>query len=671
MPIYNAYEFIRLSANQEQRLVKQVQRHRDEAMQARGDFPLRHAERYRRYLADPTLRPPGSWQDSAQLFIPTTRSVLERLQDEVWQALFATTLQVRAVPFGDEDIQGAAMTTRFLRWTLEKTLNWGKITSSLIFDALLDSVGVAKVAAWEPPWKPPSKRDERFLRRQVQIYPLDLGTLLVAPDAEGLQYPECRFIAHEFFLTPDDLLRMERRGFDVPDYDELGDSQQMTERKAIELEREGQRVVAFQPDSIAFVESYERFTLDDDEGDEDLIVSWFPDAMTQGTSDNSPSNHGRIAGVRRLAEVFPQDDRPRRPFFQVSFWEQPRQWRGLNVPDRLESMQDLINRLHEQLVNYGEVSMLPFVFVNTFLTGEIPDLRTVRPGTTVPIDDISGVQFAPTRSLNRHFAEQIQLMQANVERDSHVTDFSLGRQGQATNAPRTASATMALLGESRKSFGKMVRDAAAQFSALLSFHFRLWQEILPDDTYAQIQPMAGGGPPTAPQEASTLWDRLFAGTPTTDVGRPLPDMRAAVPISREMISGFYDVTIDVNPEAQFDQQVIMGLFQLTAPALADYPMGMREMLKRVWATYNQPGFDNIYPEEVAMLQTQQRLTAVQVQLATFQAQLAQLDQAQAQQQLQELQQIGQQTAAQIGLSPEDAEALLQGGAPNGTTVPIG
>lgn len=605
--------------------------------------------------------------DSAQLFIPTTRSVLERLQDEVWQALFGTTLQIRAVPFGDEDMRGAEAATNFLRWTLEKTLSWGKITSSLIFDALLDSVAVAKVAAWEPPWNAPSRRTERFLRRQVQIYPLDLGTLLVAPDAEGLQYPECRFIAHEFFLTPDDLLRMEKRGFDVPDYDELGDSQQMTERKAVELEREGQRVIEFKPDSIAFVESYERFTLDEDEGDEDLIVSWFPDAMMQGTSDNSASNRGRIAGVRRLADVFPQDDRPRRPFFQVAFWEQPRQWRGLNVPDRLESMQDLINRLHEQLVNYGEVSMLPFVFVNTFLTGEIPDLRTVRPGTTVPIDDISGVQFAPTRSLNRHFAEQIQLMQANVERDSHVTDFSLGRQGQAANAPRTASATMALLGESRKSFGKMVRDAAAQFSALLSFHFRLWQEILPDDTYAQIQSVSVGA-----QETSTLWDRLFAGEPATEMGKPLPELRAAIPISRETISGFYDVTIDVNPDAQFDQQVMMGLFQLTAPALADYPLGMRTMLKRVWAVYNQPGFDDIYPEEVAMLQTQQRLTAVQVQLATFQGQLAQIDQAQAQQQLQQLQQIGQQAAAQIGLSPEDAAAILQGGAapPNGTTVPL-
>jgi hypothetical protein len=63
--------------------------------------------------------------------------------------------------------------------------------------------------------------------------------LLVAPDAEGLQYPECRFVHQEFFLTDDDLFRMEKAGFDVPDYDQLGDSQRPTERKRLELERGG------------------------------------------------------------------------------------------------------------------------------------------------------------------------------------------------------------------------------------------------------------------------------------------------------------------------------------------------------------------------------------------------------------------------------------------------
>ena len=631
MPL-TPYNFIKLSQTQESNLTAQVIQHREEALQARGDFPLRHADRYRRFLADHTLRPPGPWPGSARLFIPTTREVLERLHAEVWQAVAANPLQVQMSPFGDEDAPATELATRFLRWTLHATIDWERIVSDLIFDALLDGVGVEKIMSWDVPWKATSANQQRFLRRQVRIDALDLCMLVVAPDAESsLQYPECRFIQQEFFLSSDDLLRMERRGFAIPAWDMLGDSQQMTDRKRVELERDGERVVEFRPDSIPFVEAYERFTLDEDEGDEDVIVSWFPDAQIQGSSDNTSSNHGRLAGVRKLTEVFPQDDRPRRPYQEVTFWPQPRQWKGLNIPERLRSMQDVLNRLHEQLVNYGEVSMLPFVFVNTFLTGEVPDLRTVAPGSTIPIDDISGVSFAPTRSLNRHFAEQIALAQANIERDSRVTDFNLGRQGQASNAPRTAAATMAILGESRKSYGMLVRGGSRQLSKVLSFDFRLWQDILPDDTYVPIfdQKLSGG-------EFSTIWDRLFQEQPLTDAGRAVQPRRTALPIAKEHLSGFFDARIEVNPEEQFDRQVMMSLFQMTAPTIAEYPIGQRLMLKRIWAVFDQRGFDAIYPEELALMKTQQFFMTSQVQLATLEQHLKAIHAAEAQQQLQQL-----------------------------------
>lgn len=676
------YNFVELSSEQERKLTEQVLQHKDEALLARGDFPLRHADRYRRYLADPTLRPPGPWPESARLFVPTTRDVLERLHAEVWQALFSNMLQVQMKPFGDSEIPGTEIATRFLRWTLEQTIEWEQVTGDLIFDALLDSVGVARIASWEPPWPAPSADARRFLRRQTRIEALDLGMLLVAPDAEGLQYPECRFVHQEFFLSYDDLERLERRGFDVPDYDNMGDSQILTERKRIELEREGERVIEFKPDSIYYIDAYERFTFDKDIGEEDCIVSIFPDAQVFGTSAATESNHGRIAGVRRLTDVFPQDDRPRRPFFPVNFWPQPRQWRGLNIPDRLESMQDMINRLHEQLINYGEVSMLPFVFVNTFLTGEIPDLRTVRPGTTVPIDDISGVQFAPTRSLNRHFAEQIQMMQANVERDSNVTDFNLGRQGGGATAPRTASATMALLAQSRKSFGVLVRRSAVQFSRMLTFHFRLWQEIIPDDTYVSIfdpnegptdQVVANRDQYT--EESPNLWDRLFNKQVLTDNGRVPDKRRVALPISKEQLSGFFDAKIEVNPEQQFDQQVMSTLYQLTAPSLQLYPVGQRLLLQRIWGAYDQKGFEDIYPEEIALMQTQNVMLAMQVQIATYEGQLRQIQAQEAQQQLAQLQQEAQQfhQTGQVGpnLFELGQHALVPGPGPeqNGTVPP--
>lgn len=53
--------FLDLSEAQISDLTAQVEDHKDEAMASRGDFDLRHADRYRRFLADPLLRPPGPW----------------------------------------------------------------------------------------------------------------------------------------------------------------------------------------------------------------------------------------------------------------------------------------------------------------------------------------------------------------------------------------------------------------------------------------------------------------------------------------------------------------------------------------------------------------------------------------------------------------------------------
>ncbi len=66
------------------------------------------------------------------------------------------------------------------------------------------------------------------------------------------------------------------------------------------------------------------------------------------------------------------------------------------------------------------------------------------------------------------------------------------------------------------------------------------------------------------------------------------------------------------------------------------------MLKRMWAIFDQHGFDDIYPEEIALLQTQQRTMAVEVQIAQFEMQLKQMGQQEAQQKLQGIQAAAQE-----------------------------
>lgn len=608
---------VRLTAAQLNDLRVQIETNRNDALEARGDWPSRHAERYRRYLADPSLRPPGPWPDAPRLFIAVTRYVMERLHAELWQTLFGVEDNIRLVPFGEEDVEHAELAQRFMRWSLRKLIAWSQISATALFDALLDSAGVAKIVAYTPPWTLPDTA-RRFFPRTVRVDPLDQSTMLIPPDAEGFQYPEARYIGQEFYLREDDLIRMRRQGYyDIPDPDEWMPSDQTpTERQRAEIEREGLSPRPFHPDTYLFVESYERAVIDTRSGEEeDLIVSWFPDAQAGDGTTTRPS---RIVRVRRLLEVYPQDDRPRRPFFPITIWPQPRQWRGMNVPDRLESMQDLINRLHEQMVNYGDVSMLPYIFANVFLTGDLPDLRQVRPGSTVPIEDTNGVQFAPVRSLNRHFMEQIQMAFSNIERDTAVTDFNLGRQSDRPNAPRTASATMALLQESRRTFGMIARHAAGQFGDLLTFYNRLWQEILPPAFIAPLRRVSD----IQEDDTRDLFGRLFGGDVT--------NRHVAMHVVRQQLQGMFDAEVDINPEAPYERQTLLSLAQLIMPSTANYAMGQRELLKRVWEAYEQHGFEQIWPESVANIQTQTQILAQQVQLETLRAQLAQFAQLQQQ-----------------------------------------
>jgi hypothetical protein len=249
------------------------------------------------------------------------------------------------------------------------------------------------------------------------------------------------------------------------------------------------------------------------------------------------------------------------------------------------------------------------------------------------------------------------MIRAHAERDMSTSDFNMGRSSSQPNMPRTAGATFAILGESKKSYSMLVKHQSVQFEHLLSFYFRLWQSILPDNTYVGIfQPSRQ----TQPDE--TIFDRLFSESSLDASGKPKAPTYVALPISADNLSGYFDARLSVNPEEQFDRQVMLQLFQLTAPLIADYPLGTRTMLKRLWGTFDQKGFDEIYPEEVALLQTKIRMDAAQVQLATFEQQLAQIHQQEAQSQLANLQQHSQQVLATGQLTPEFLQALhsLQG-----------
>jgi hypothetical protein len=672
-------ESLKLTPTQRTALLKQVRDHYAEAVDARGDWPTRHDRRFRRFLADPTLRPTGPWVNAPRLFTTDTRSAFETIHSQLWTGVFPGMESVTVDPFDEAALDHLETAEKTMRHCLRYCINdadkggWAHIGKMALFDALCDSTGFLKVYPWRPPWR------DATPDTLIRIDNVDEGTLLIPPGASGTQYPDAPYFGQEVYVRWDDLVRKKRQGFRVPARDAFQPrAQPVSDRERTEEEREGRQV---DPDREGYlvVELYERFVLDraSDE-EEDIVVSFYPDLDDEHC----------LGRVLPLTELFPNQVQPLRPFFAVTVWAMPRQLRGLNVPDRMETPQDILNRLSEQMVNYGDVSILPFFFYNALVTGDLPDLRQVMPGQGVPVNDLGGIQQVERASLNRHFLEQGQYWSSKVEGDLHISDFSTGRAPTRPNAPRTLGGTQLLLQQGREAFSGLVQHLGYQYSAPLDFYWRLWQHYVPPGMQVPLKrakavPSPQGPPPTplfdsyAPfgPPPSNGADALGMGAAAPG-GMGLPGLPGAPPpgmappampgmgmppgmappglppgmgegpavehadalmqpeaerllaaeVLPEDLEGIYSVHLKVNPDLPFDRQVLTQLGTQMVPILQPiYPIGARLLVKKIWEVNGQTGFDAMYPEAIAMMQTQLLFAQImqQQQMMQAQAQMAQ------------------------------------------------
>ncbi len=605
---------IRLAPDQEARLLKQLRAHYEEALQGRDELIQRRETRYRRYLCDTTLRQGRqAWDESGQLFLPMTRTTLETLKDELTQALGGVDA-ISAMGVGNEDAPGAELHTEFLRYALREINpeHWEELLDAAEHDALQDAIAYWKVYPYEHPYVN-EETEGQVLKTIVRLDVVDEGTLLIPPNATKLQWPECGYLGEQLWPSVDEFPSMEARGFTVPDVATLstmlGQGQwSEDERKLLEFTRQG-----MQPDEasseydphIEMVESYELFALKEGEPRSFLVIHWFPHLHTT----TAAGAMGQLARVMRLEEALRQRifPRPMWPYFPMTTWQQPRQLRGLSLVDRLESAQDLLNRLAEQMVEHGEVSILPYIFANVALAGDLPNLRRIKPGEVVPLDNMGSVQFSPQMSHSNHYIQQMQVARTWGEEDSGVTAFIQGRSQDQPNAPRTLGQVSLMLQQSQKGFKKQTQHQARQLSQVLKMYLGLWAGHVQPTLTIPIPDLEG------------LEQRLFEGQPVTK--------RRQQAIGPQDLGGAFDIHLKINPEAHLEQQKMLLLAEKLDGILgASWPLGQRELWKEVWTALGLQEFERFYPESVAAMRTMLLMLQQQMQLAQLEAQLGQTGQ---------------------------------------------
>ena len=212
------------------------------------------------------------------------------------------------------------------------------------------------------------------------------------------------------------------------------------------------------------IEDFRRWDIDGD-GFEEEIITWF-----------CPLQPTKILGWDYLDNVYAHG---KRPIVAGRFFPIPFRWYGLSYAEMIKGIQDEINTIHNQRVDYATIQNLPFGFKRASAT--LPPIsQRIRPGEFLDVDNPQQDIFIPKWQGNPAWGQQEEatLMQYN-ERLSGLTDLSVGRQPNRVGATRTAAGTQTLLSEAGLRFKTAIQAFQRFWVQIFEQILALNQEYLP------------------------------------------------------------------------------------------------------------------------------------------------------------------------------------------------
>ncbi len=305
------------------------------------------------------------------------------------------------------------------------------------------------------------------------IDPIDL----IMPVKGGHEIRELPWKQHRIWMREDDLRQKVLQGRFYPDVVQtllnsgtpkgdkpVADSSSYRASQDQAEGVEGQGPSNVRQTQWAILEDYRRYDIDED-GLEEEIITW--------ACEDSPD---AILGWDYLDNVYAHG---RCPIRTARFFPIPFRTLGLAYAEMVKGIQDEINTIHNQKVDYATIQNLPFGFIRASATMPVIQHR-LRPGELIPIDNPSQDVNFPKWGGNTAWAsqEEATLMQYK-ERLDGLTDLNVGRQPNRVGATRTAKGTQTLLSEGGLRF-KMPMQAFQRFwIGIFEDILALDQEYLP------------------------------------------------------------------------------------------------------------------------------------------------------------------------------------------------
>jgi hypothetical protein len=216
-------------------------------------------------------------------------------------------------------------------------------------------------------------------------------------------------------------------------------------------------------------ECYLRYDIDDDGIDEELVV-WLEEKKK------------RILRITYLERVGPGGKRP----FTIKLFTPD----GKGLGELLYGLNNEIDYIHNQRLDYGTLQNLPFFFYRA-ASGLNPIQLKIGPGMGIPVDNPNeDVMFPRLNGGTSYGFQEEQQVTRYAENTSGITQFALGNL-QQQGATRTATGTAALVNELNANIDIHIKRYQRGFKRNLYILDLQCQDLLPLGTIIRVAGMDG------------------------------------------------------------------------------------------------------------------------------------------------------------------------------------
>lgn len=563
------------------------------------------------------------WPGSSNLFMPLIRVGVDGLLAQFHDAMFSNNPFIKVRALNEENSQAAEdLSFYYGEHYYTKQVPFRRIGGDYLWDCLVSGTAIMKnrVDRSEmlrrkrfPETKPKRGRPARgigqmaqeFLgrpmtspfREQVTTYSEEtyieetrsvlientsLEQIFVPPSAgPSMQWPDCPWYYEQHFLTIQELLSRTRQGYDLPELEKL--QALAIERSASEQESSVAEVMGVNSSrnlkKVELLEFYLRITLpaeikhairagkieeykgdeiktqkfmDEDGWEEEVVISYLPQ-------------------IRRIVRVVPLDRvraDGKRPHVDMRYNRIPRSWYGEGLPATTLNLNLAMNSFFNQMIDYGTLQNLPWIFFSPDSMGDLPENLYLEPGAMIPTADPRGVHAPRLQGDVGFWYSAINMVQAQFERVGSVSDFTKGVSPTRPNAPDTARATLAMISNAQVAFDWKTADFTEsykeEFRHVHELHARNLKEPVSFEFFNRN---------TQAFETRNIEPEVFQS-----------------PVEFEFI---------LNPSRAAEQQTNQALFsmlgQTIVAANGGDPNILRPLAKDLWESHGKDNFEEIWP----------------------------------------------------------------------------